>query len=124
MSGVKFLLDTNVVIGVLGGDEASGALIEQNGASLDLCAISQITRMELLSFPALTADAEAQIHRLLSALPVFYLDESVERAAIGLRRRARVKLPDAIILATAQINGVLLLTLDERLQRLAAGQPS
>lgn len=80
--------------------------------------------MELLSFPALAIDAEAQIGRFLSALPVFRLDERVEAAAIALRRRARVKLPDAIILATAQVNGVSLLTLDERLQRLAREQSS
>jgi predicted nucleic acid-binding protein len=80
--------------------------------------------MELLSFPVLAADAEAEIREFLSTLRVFYLDENVEAAAIALRRCARVKLPDAIILATAQVHGLSLLTLDEKLQRLAASRVS
>jgi predicted nucleic acid-binding protein len=119
MNGVKFLLDTNVVIGVLSGQEETRALIEEGRVSLDSSAISQITRIELLSFAELTAEAEAKIRQFLSALSILYLDEDVESAAIALRRNLRMKLPDAIILATTQVHGLTLLTLDERLRRAA-----
>jgi len=46
---------------------------------------------------------------------VFTLDERTEAAAVLVRRRTKLKLPDAIILATAQVHKLELLTLDERL---------
>lgn len=86
---------------------------------MEVCAVSQITRIELLSFPLLTDEDEAEILRFLSAVTVLPLDGKVESTAISLRRRARMKLPDAIILATAQVHGLALLTLDERLRQTA-----
>jgi predicted nucleic acid-binding protein len=47
---------------------------------------------------------------------VLLLDDQIEAATIALRRRARLKLPDSIIGATAQVHGLTLLTLDERLK--------
>ncbi|MDD2712735.1 MAG: PIN domain-containing protein [Simplicispira sp.] len=44
------------------------------------------------------------------------IDLSVEDRAIALRRSRRVKLPDALIAATALVHGLQLLTLDAGLQ--------
>jgi predicted nucleic acid-binding protein len=49
---------------------------------------------------------------------VLLIDEAVERVAIHLRRAGYCKLPDAIIVATAQVHQLKLLTLDERLTKL------
>jgi hypothetical protein len=51
MTGIKFLLDTNLVIGVLKGHPGAIALLNTEQLSFENCAISQITRMELLSYP-------------------------------------------------------------------------
>jgi predicted nucleic acid-binding protein len=110
MNGADFLLDTNVVIGFLRGDDAAGDLMTRHGASPARLAVSQITRMERLGFPELTEEARGQIEALLSAITVILLDERIEAAAIALRRRTRLKLPDAIIAATAQTHGLRLLT--------------
>lgn len=48
MSGSEFLLDTNIVIGLLKGYAPALMLAEQAGLSLDRAVVSQITRMELL----------------------------------------------------------------------------
>lgn len=69
----------------------------------------------MLGFWALTADEEFSINVLLSAMTVILLDELVEAEAIAFRRHTRLKLPDAIIAATARVHGLQLLTLDERL---------
>ena len=45
----------------------------------------------------------------------YLIDTSVEQVAIALRRRAGLKLPDAIVAATALTHGWQLLTLDEKL---------
>ncbi len=57
MSGMDFVLDTNVVIGYLGGRDWAVSAIQQKQATGATFAISQITRMELLGFPELTSDA-------------------------------------------------------------------
>lgn len=119
MNGPEFLLDTNVVIGHLDGREAARGLIQERNAPLARFAVSQVTRMELLSFPALTAAAQSRIELLLSSMTVILLDERIEAEAITLRRRTRLKLPDAIIAASAKVHGLKLLTLDERLRDAA-----
>jgi predicted nucleic acid-binding protein len=114
MNNLVFLLDTNVVIGLLNNRQAATALV--GDAKLVCLAISQITRIELLSFHALGIEAEAQVHRFVRTVKVIELDDQIEAATIALRRRARLKLPDSIIGATAQVHGLTLLTLDERLK--------
>ncbi len=115
-----FLIDTNVAIGYLDGREQVRELIERHGAAPGNSAVSQITRIELLSFPAITPDEEARINSLLSTVTVILIDEAIEREAIALRRRTRLKLPDAIIAATAVAHGLTLLTLDDRLSAAVA----
>ena len=48
MTGIEFLLDTNMVIGLLKGYGPAVTLAEQSGLVLEKAAVSQITRMELL----------------------------------------------------------------------------
>lgn len=109
------MLDTNVIIGILKGTEAALVLVQNKGAGIGVCAYSSVTRMELLSFPDLTADEEQAIVGLLGLLDYCPITPAVENAAIALRRAHRLKLPDAIVAATAQVNGLELLTLDKRL---------
>ena len=116
-SGPEYILDTNVVIGFLTGAEAARRLVSSSGAELSKFAVSVITRIELLSFPSLAEEEERRIEELLAALSIIPLDERIEAAAITLRRRARLKLPDAVIAASAQVYGLELVTLDTRLQR-------
>ncbi len=116
MSGIEYLLDTNVIIGLLKGDAAAVALAEQADLSLASCAVSQITRMELLSFPGITDVEERRINAFLSNCRMLLLDESVEQETIRLRRASSLKLPDAIIAASAKVHGAALLTLDQRLK--------
>jgi len=119
MNGVKWLLDTNVVIGLLKKQAPAIALLEAQQFNLNQSAISQITRIELLGFPGLTQDEEIGILAILENCSVFYLDDPVERQAIHIRRTGSCKLPDAIIAATARVHRLKLLTLDQRLMNLA-----
>ncbi len=118
MSGAEWLLDTNVVIGLLKQQPAAIALIETHPFDLSKAAVSQITRMELLGFPSLAPEEEAAILDLLRNCRILLIDEAVERQAIRLRRTSHCKLPDAIVAATALVHGIALLTLDQRLARL------
>ncbi len=115
MTGIKFLLDTNIVIGLLKGHKAVLQLLEQKDCLLSECAVSQITRMELLSYPLLTHDEENKINQFLSAISVLLLDQVIEQTSIKYRRKQGGKLPDAIIAATALNYHLKLLTLDKKM---------
>ena len=117
MSGAKLLLDTNIVIGLLKDHPPAVLLVQASGFALAEAAVSQITRMELLSYPAMTAAEEQAIQTLLQAVTVIAIDRDVEKQAVALRRQHNVKLPDAIIAATAMVNNLQLITLDKALQQ-------
>lgn len=116
MSGIKYLLDTNVVIGLLKQDNKAVALAKYHQLEFDCCAVSQITRMELLGFPSLQSQEEQEIQEFLKNCTVILLNPEIEHVAITLRRSGKFKLPDSIIVATAQVNCLTLLSLDDRLQ--------
>lgn len=114
MNGDGFLLDTNVVLGLLKARPEALTLFERAGRPQpSRCAVSVITRMELLGFPGITADEEAVITGFLDCVARLPITEPVEDAAITLRRTRRLKLPDAIVAATARVHGLELLTLDD-----------
>lgn len=113
---MKYLLDTNIAIDYLNGFEDLAGLPERlSGAELYA---SQITRMELLSYHRLTAADEPRVYEFLAYLTIIPIDSKVEKATIALRRGARLKLPDAIIAATAWVLDVTLVTRDRRLADL------
>jgi predicted nucleic acid-binding protein len=113
MSGIKYLLDTNIIIGLLKGSEESIQALQ--GISIAACGYSAITRMELLSFHGITAEEENAISELLEQMTHLSLEPTIENKAIQARRQHRLKLPDAIIAATAKTYGLALLTLDKKL---------
>jgi predicted nucleic acid-binding protein len=123
MSGAKWLLDTNVVIGLLKGQSEVIELLEAQALDLGQIAVSQITRMELLSFPKLEQQEESTILEFLKNCQVILLDVPIEKQATQLRRAHSCKLPDAIVAATAKNRQLTLLTRDQRLANIFATYP-
>jgi predicted nucleic acid-binding protein len=113
MSGLKYLLDTNIIIGLLKGNEETITLLK--AINLNICGFSAITRMELLSYPGLTNDEAQIINQLLTRMSYLSISPAVEDLAIEFRKQHLVKLPDAIIAATAKAYNLELLTLDKKL---------
>ena len=122
MSGPRFLLDTNVAIGLLKGNADATTLKRNLGVPTGGNAISQISRIELLGFPGMTKVAEIDVRRFIGFCQVLLIDDTVETKTIELRRATRLKLPDAIILATALAHGLRLVTLDRQLEAVAAAE--
>lgn len=52
MNGIKYLLDTNIIIGLYAHHPAVLDLLKTKQVKTHECAYSVITRMELLSYPA------------------------------------------------------------------------
>jgi hypothetical protein len=80
--------------------------------------VSVITEIELLSYPSLSPDEETQIRDFLTKITVVGIESNIKELAITLRKQYRLKLPDAIIAATAQSLNVTLFTNDARLANL------
>lgn len=109
--GLSVLLDTNVVLYALQSrlDEALPETDVYN---------SVISEIELLSFPGLTIAETKKIVTLLAQMTVIGLDVPVKAKAIQLRRSHKLKLPDAIILASAAVHGCQFHTNDLRLPKI------
>ncbi len=71
--------------------------------------LEAINRIELLVKPG-TAVEEAALQQFISSCKLLSLDEPVIQQTILLRQRHRIKLPDAVIAATALVHGLPLLT--------------
>lgn len=102
----RYLLDTNAVIYLL-----SGRLVLPLPEGR--YSVSIITEIELLSFSDISAEEEQKIRDLLLLLDRVQITDAVRDEAIRLRRKNRLKLPDAIIAASALINDAVLLTNDQ-----------
>lgn len=118
MSGTKFLLDTNFIIGLLKSDPAVLAEVSTRTVAIAECSYSAITRMELLGFPGISRDEESIIRQKLERLRYLPLTRAIEDVVISLRQARKIKLPDAVIAATAICAGAELLTLDKHLQSI------
>ena len=105
------LLDTNVVLYFLGGRLA-------NPLPSGQYFVSVITEIELLSYPSLTPEEETQIRDFLTKITVVAIDNNIKELAITFRKQYRLRLPDAIIAATAQSLNATLFTNDVRLANL------
>lgn len=101
---VGALFDTNILIDHLNA-------VPQARKELDRFenrAISIITWMEVMV--GADADLVEPTRLFLDGFEVIALDDAIANRAVELRRAHRIKLPDAVIWATAQTTGRLLVT--------------
>lgn len=118
MNGIKYLLDTNIIIGFYQHNPVILKLLESKQIKSHECAYSSITRMELLSYPAITVKEAQAIASLLARMTYLPITPDIEDKTIEIRRNQQIKLPDSIIAATAQHYQLELLTLDKKLAEL------
>jgi predicted nucleic acid-binding protein len=112
---VKALFDTNVLIDFLAGIPQARSEIEryEDGA------ISIVTWMEVMI--GAPDGAEDATRSFLTRFELIGLDQDVAEVAVSLRRAHRLKLPDAVIWASARRHGRLLVTRD--IKEFPAGDP-
>jgi len=104
--GTNFLIDTNVVIDFSHGifSEKSKNFVAEILNKEPI--ISAITQIELLGFSVVPP----QIESFVRYTSIVGINNSVIEKTIEIRKRHRIKLPDAIIAATALVNNLTLLT--------------
>ncbi len=101
---MKALLDTNILIDYLKGLDQAREEIDR----YDDAAISVVTWMEVMI--GAEEDQADDCRGFLSQFALVGIDEVVAEAAVILRRQYRMKLPDAVVWASARTQGRLLVT--------------
>lgn len=97
--GAGYLIDTNAVIDYLNNSlpEPAGSFLDQ----VEEVNLSVVTRIELLVWRNANKQQIEVLKSYIAQSKVFDLVEPVIKTTINIRKSYRVKLPDAIIAATA-----------------------
>ena len=102
------VFDTNIVIDALNGVPAA----DTEYANYERVLISRVTWIEVLVG---AEDDEVRLREFLeNYFEIMPLDLAVSEAAVRLRREHRLRLPDAVIWATALTNDATLVTRNTR----------
>jgi len=107
MNGNRFLADTNTLIYLLDKHPALRPLLESEWL------FSFITEIELLGKPGISSAEVNEVRGLLSVCIKAPHTEAINSTAINLKQNYKMKVPDAIIAATAIEQKVPLLTFDK-----------
>lgn len=113
MSGNKLLLDTNAIISHLNGSKKLETVLE--GCNIF---ISSITYTELFSFSKLSVVDIQLLKVYVAALQIVHTNNFICDMAAEIRRKTRVKLPDAIVAATSIYLDVPILTFDTDFEKI------
>ena len=110
MSGTNYLIDTNIII-YLSQGRLKISNFAKNSSNLY---ISSITYIETLGYTFPNENEEKIITDLCDMFERLYVTKDVESQTILIRKAHKIKLPDAIIAATAMTHDLTLVTCDSR----------
>lgn len=115
MSGSKHvLLDSNIVIYLSQKKLSTEEVFDKNHRY----SISLVTYMEILSYNFASNDEENFIRKLLSMFEIIDIDKEIAEKVIQLKKNRKIKLPDAIIVATTLALNATLYTNDKQLHTI------
>ncbi len=112
MSGINYLFDTNAVLYFLNQPKKL-----QDGSS-DVF-VSFVNELELLSYSKLSSNEETAIKHFLNLIDIINIDQEIKSVTVTLRQKYSLKLPDAIICATAMVHRLTLVTNDLKLHKIS-----
>ena len=113
MNGDPLLLDTNIVLYYLNGEKSLFPVLEERQLYL-----SFITQLELLSFHGITGTETEAINGFFNECTIIDITSRIKELTIELRKKYRLKLPDAIVAASAQYLNIPLITADKGIRRI------
>jgi predicted nucleic acid-binding protein len=112
MNGDKYLADTNTFIYLLNRHPSLRSLLESQWQ------FSFIPEIELLGKPDISLQEIKNVKGLLSVCYKIIHNENINEQTILLKQKYRIKLPDALIAATAIVQNIPLLTFDKGFTRI------
>jgi predicted nucleic acid-binding protein len=109
---VKFLVDTNICI------YATDGLIDLDQFCQAGAAISFVTKIELLGKKDVDANELRSLLQTMLRFRVVKISDTIINMAIKIKQHRIVKVPDAIIAATAIVKNLTLVTADVKLAKV------
>jgi predicted nucleic acid-binding protein len=116
MSGNNYLLDTNILVYALKGIPAVVPYFEEN------CFVSVITEIEIVGVTDLSRKELSVRQTAVDYCTVIPLTTAIKNEAIRLKQQFKIKLPDAVIAATALIEEYTLITADKGFKKISSLQ--
>ncbi|MDW7681923.1 MAG: type II toxin-antitoxin system VapC family toxin [bacterium] len=113
MNGNRYLIDTNIAIYFLTGDQRVGDILDQSQVF-----VSFISELELLSFEQEDDSSYAIIKEFLNDVVIIDINKKIKDYTIEIRKQRTLKLPDAIIAGTAKFLNIPLMTADDRFKNI------
>ena len=113
MNGTNILLDTNIVLYLLNGEETIIPLLDEKNLFL-----SFITQLELLGNQHLKPGDILKIKQFISECTVIDITPAIKELVIDIRQKYNIKLPDSIILATSLWLNMPLITADQDFKKI------
>lgn len=114
MSGDRIVIDTSLIINLFNGVTEVQELI--TGRDLFVSIISEI---EVLSFPNITINDSDLLKEFLSECYIVDIEPAIKDITIDIRSKFKIKLPDAVIAATAIYFDLPLFTMDKGFKTIA-----
>lgn len=112
MNGVDLFVDTNVLINLAEGKSGVDQYLESNNLF-----VSVVSEIELLGWHKITTSQKNYFKSLLGDCSVIGITNPVKELSIQLKQKNKVKLPDAIIAASALHLDIPLLTFDKGFEK-------
>jgi predicted nucleic acid-binding protein len=109
MGEKQYLIDTNAVIDYLGNKLPVSGLNFMNGVIDEIPKVSVVTKIELLGFNA-PNEHYITLFNFINDAIVLDLTGDVVDECIEIRKKKKIKLPDAIIAATALVHNLILIS--------------
>lgn len=107
MSGINILCDTNILIHLLNNNTDVVDFLDEKRVF-----ISSITELELYGKPDMNPSEMVIIDKLIDSCYVVDLIQPIKQIVKQLKQQYKIKLPDAIIAATAIYSDIPLVTYD------------
>lgn len=117
MSGIRLVSDTNTLIYVLNGDSAFSSVAAEILDGKQVW-ISVITELELFAKRGLKAQEKKDIEWLIDTCFVLDINSEIKKITKYLLQKYTIKLPDAIIAATAMYLDSPLVTADFMFEKI------
>jgi len=104
-----YVIDSNAVIDYLGGLLPESGMLFMNTVINDAPVISIITQIEVLGYNN-PSEIETLFKQFIDDSLVIPLNDDIVKKTIEIRKKNKIKTPDAIIAATAIVLGYPLIT--------------
>lgn len=112
MNGIDFLADTNFVIHLNDGNPLVEPFLDYNFG------VSFITEIELLGAFSISKTKKAQLNDILDDCSIIEINKEIKEICISIRQQYKMKVPDAIIAATAIFYNLPLITSDQDFEKI------